>query len=125
MSFSVDSSEVSQLAADIAAGQRKTETEMRRVVFRGAMNVKRDWRSNVSATAGRRARAYAGSIGFDLDNGDVTATVEAKGGGSTFGAILEYGTATSPPHNDAKRALDKEQPNFVKAVEKVAREFLK
>ena len=52
MSFSVDSSEVSQLAADIAAGQRKTETEMRRVVFRGAMNVKRDWRSHVSATAG-------------------------------------------------------------------------
>ena len=123
--MSVDASQVTALAHDFGLATYAIHTEARKVVFKGAMNVKRGWDRNVRSSAGRVASRYAGSIGFTLSDGDLTAEIEAQGGGAGFGAILEYGTATSPPHNDAKNALDAEAPKFERALERVAADVLK
>lgn len=123
--ISIDASAVQALARDFGLVSRELDDAVRKVVFKGAMNVKRDWQSNARASGGRVGSQYAGSIQFDSKDSGHTAEVEAKGAGAQYGAILEYGTATSPPHNDAKRAIDKEAPKFEKALEKVAQDVLK
>jgi len=124
MSIHMDSEAVNTLADDLAKVRSRVEPEVGKVVFKAASNIKRDWRANVGATAGR-VRAYRYAIGHDASTSSLTATIEAQGPQAAFAAILEYGTATSPPHNDAKRALDKEAPKFEKYVLKAAQDVFK
>lgn len=122
--MNVDTSQLDKLADDLARAGDKIEKDARAVVFKGAMNVKASWKSN-AADASRVGYRLGNAIGFDLEDGGLTAKIEAQGSGAEFGAILEYGTATSPPYNLAKRALDKEDPKFERAMRKIARDVFK
>jgi hypothetical protein len=95
------------------------------VVARGALNVKRDWRTNARATGRKHAKHYPRSIGFDIARygPDIwAATIGPDKGGpqGALGNLLEYGSVHNPPHNDGGRALAVEMPRFVAQMELLA-----
>lgn len=98
------------------------------VVKRGAINVKRDWRANVKRSAGRHARAYPYSIGFDITRSPVVVMAEigpdkaARQG--PLGNLIEFGSVNNPPHNDGGRALRAEEPKFLKAMDEAVGKLL-
>jgi hypothetical protein len=97
------------------------ETQMLGVVTRGALNVKNDWRTNATATAGRHARHYPRTISYDVWRipGGAMAEIgpdKAKKQGA-LGNILEFGTSRQAGHNDGGRALEAEEPRFAAQLE--------
>jgi hypothetical protein len=126
-------SDLTDLYADLKrAGSEVMVREVEAVVKRGAMNIKRDWRDNAKATSGSHARAYPFSISFDgpdrVGANEIVAVIgpdKDKPQGA-LGNLLEYGDggAKNPPHNDGKRAADKEQDRFANAILKTAAGYL-
>jgi hypothetical protein len=122
---------VDSLAAQLRrAGSEALTREVEAVVKRGAVNVKKDWRANAKETAGSAARVYPYSITFDGPTRLPGHRIEAEIGPDkgkrqgALGNLLEYGSVNNPPHNDGKRAADKEQDKFAEAVLKTAAGFL-
>lgn len=120
-----DFHELLQLKSDIDRETHAIVSKTGAVVKKGAMNVKTDWRSNAAASSGRHARKYPATIDFDM-KGELEAEIgPRKYGQGNLGHLLEYGTATSGPHNDGKRAADKEEPKFAKELDKLSDRILK
>lgn len=117
------------LAAARALEQVATQAprELKRVVSKGALNVKRDWRANAAASSGNHAPYYPASIGYDLDTipGGAQATVgpDKDRRQGALGNLLEFGSVHNAPHNDGGRALAAEEPRLVAAVEDVAEQL--
>ncbi|MFE1358855.1 hypothetical protein [Streptomyces harbinensis] len=122
--MTADVRQLVQLAHGINAARVRGQLALNAVVTRGAMNVKRDWRANAAASAGRHARLYPSSISYDLTPipGGMMAEIgpdKARPQGA-LGNLLEYGSANNPPHNDGGRALASEAARFAAAVAAVA-----
>lgn len=108
--------ELVQLAAVLQENLSEAEPQMVAIVTRGALNVKNAWRSNAMATAGRHARRYPYTIGYDVTPmpGGATAEIGPDKGKKqgALGNLLEFGSSNNPPHNDGGRALLAEGPAF-------------
>lgn len=119
--MSADVSGLQALAGFLRSAGPRAAQDARAVVNRGALNVKNGWRANAVQTAGRHARAYPYSVGYDLTATPVGASaVIGPDKGATqgpLGNLLEYGSVHNPPHNDGGRALAAEEPGFQAAVE--------
>lgn len=118
--MSADIRELHQLANAFARNVEQAETEMVRIVTRGALNVKTGWRTNAIATSGTHARAYPYSVTYDVNSmpGGASAEIgpdKGKKQGS-LGNLLEYGSVNNAPHNDGGRALIAEHPRFAAQV---------
>ncbi|MFB7671677.1 hypothetical protein ACFC26_09690 [Kitasatospora purpeofusca] len=127
--MSADVRALEALAAELARAGPEAEQRGRQVVSRGALNIKRDWQQNARASSGRYAPHYPGTIGYDLvsvPGGGSGAVIGPDKGGTQgpLGAILEYGSAHSPPHNDGGRSLLAEEPRFLAAVEAIVEGLL-
>ncbi len=121
----IDFHELTQLKSDIEREAHDIVSKTGAVVKKGAVNVKNDWRRNASASSGRHARQYPGTIDFDMKS-DMEAEIgPQKRGQGNLGHLLEYGTATSGPHWDGKRAADEETPKFEKELEKLSDRLLR
>jgi hypothetical protein len=122
--MSIDVSELLRVASSLAANTASLEAEARAVVSRGALNIKRDWQANATATAGRHARLYPRSISYDVTSG--AGFIEAEIGPDKgkaqgpLGNLLEFGSVHNAPHNDGGRALAAEEPRFAAQVEALA-----
>lgn len=120
-----------QFAALLEGAAVKAAKQTVAVVNKGSLNVKNDAKRNVLQTAPvRNAHAHQ-AINYD---------VSAPGGGVVVGEIgydktdkrgrlgnlLEFGGGGdhSPPHHDLSRALEAEEPRFVRALEDVAEDVL-
>lgn len=120
--MSADVSQILALARDLAAAGVVAEREAQAVVAKGAINVKNAWRRNAQASAGRHARLYPSTIGYDpvrVMPGFIEAVIgpdKALPQGP-LGNLLEYGSIHNPPHNDGGRALLEEEPRFQAAVQ--------
>lgn len=106
----------------------KAPEEATKVVAKGAMNVKREGRRLARRAAGRHARKYPYSIGYDLYQGLRGPTAEigpevGRGQGS-LGGILENGSPTSPPHPHMRPAGEREAPRFERAMNDLAARLL-
>ena len=122
-----DMSEVNALAEELVQSDAKVREEGKRVVKRGAMKVKRNSRSSIRASVGRRhPKWYASSIDFDLDDSGLAAEIGPKLGKKQafLGKILEYGSATSPPHPHMNPAADEEEPRMQDAVARMVKRAL-
>lgn len=127
--MSADISALEALVADLAQASAQLDQRCRQVVSKGALNIKNAWRANARASAGRHARLYPNSIGYDLTTvpgvGSSAEIGPDKGGPQgPLGNLLEFGSAHNPPHNDGGRALLAEEPRFIAAVEQLGEEFL-
>ncbi|WP_405019553.1 hypothetical protein OHV05_24455 [Kitasatospora sp. NBC_00070] len=127
--MTADTSELGILSARIARAGAEIEREAAAVVARGALNIKNDWRANARQTAGRHARIYPASIGYDLHplpGGGARAVIgpDKDLPQGPLGNILEYGSASSPPHNDGGRAFLAEEPRFLIEVARLGGELL-
>lgn len=127
--MTADTSELGILSARIARAGAEVEREAAAVVARGALNIKNEWRANAIRTAGRHARAYPYSIGYDphpLPGGGARAVIGPDKAlvQGPLGNILEYGTARQGGHNDGGRALAAETPRFLAQVERLGGELL-
>ncbi|MCX4886043.1 hypothetical protein [Streptomyces sp. NBC_00847] len=112
-----DMSDVRRLQRSLARSIPRVRRDARQVTMRGAVNIKRDWRSNARQSSGRHAPLYPNSVGFDIANygPDIVMAIIGPDKGAAQGAlgnILEYGSVKNPPHNDGGRALDAELPRF-------------
>lgn len=112
-----DMSEVRRLEEHLARSIPRARRDMPAVVARGAMNIKNDWRANATATAGKHARHYPRTIGYDLlpfGPDHLLAIIGPDKGGvqGALGNLLEYGSVHNPPHNDGGRAWASEIPRF-------------
>jgi hypothetical protein len=95
----------------------RARRDARAVTMRGAMNIKRDWKSNARSSAPKHAPSYPSTIGFDLAayGPDIWMAIIGPDKGGPQGALgnlLEYGSVKNPPHRDGGRALDVEEPRF-------------
>ncbi|MBB4985033.1 hypothetical protein [Streptomyces nymphaeiformis] len=112
----IDVRELVQLAAVLQENLAEAEPQMAAIVTRGALNVKNAWRANAIVTAGRHARRYPYSIGYDVTPipGGATAEIGPDKGKvqGPLGNLLEFGSSNNPPHNDGGRALLAEAPAF-------------
>ena len=121
-------SDLDDLSRDLHRAAKEAREVAHGVVKRGAVNVKRDWRSNATRSAGRHARRYPYSIGFDVTTG--TAAIVAEIGPDKaavqgpLGNLLEFGSTNNPPHNDGGRALRAEETRFHAALEKAIGDLL-
>lgn len=96
------------------------------VVSRGALNIKNEWREGVSGLAHAPALPYALSYDTTARRGVIEAEIgfdKDKPQGA-LGNLIEFGSVQNPPHADGQKALDREEPRFVSAMEDVAGEVL-
>jgi hypothetical protein len=112
-----DTRDVRRLQVHLARSIPLARRDARQVLMRGALNIKRDWRSNARASSGRHAPMYPGSVGFDVaaygrDMWMATIGPDKGAPQGALGNILEYGSVKNPPHRDGGRALDAEEPRF-------------
>lgn len=113
------SDEVRRLAEDLAAADIRLDGLVDRVVEKGALNIKNDWRSSV---AGSRAFSHLQfAVGYDRvrDNGSVGAVIgyDKDRVQGPLGNIREFGTSREAGHLDGQRALDAEESRFIAALE--------
>lgn len=113
------------MAAALLAAAASAVTEVRAVVTKGAQNIKADARRNALQSAPTRNAGAPYAIGYDTT---VRRTaVEAVIGydkdkpGGALGNLLEFGGKgdASPPHRDLGRALDAEEPGFLREMGRV------
>jgi hypothetical protein len=130
MNARFDMRDVRRLERHLARSIPRIRREARRVVVRGAINVKKDWRANARASGRKHAgRLYPSTVGYDIAayGTDIwAATIGPDKGGpqGPLGAILEYGSVHNPPHRDGGRALDAELPRFEAQMELLAQRGL-
>lgn len=120
-----------EFARHLLGAAPKAARETVAVVRRGALNVKNEGRRNSQASSGWSARFAPATIGFGdvevSDAGVISAEVGYEGGGQAkLGTLLEFGGGAdhSPPHRDLSRALEAEEPRFVKAMADVGERAL-
>lgn len=94
--------------------------EVDKVVERGALNIKNDWRRRWGGLTHAPALPYAVTYDVTREPGGVICGEigpdKTKRQGA-LGNIIEFGSPTSAPHPGGAPALDTEEPRFLAQVE--------
>lgn len=135
-----DFTEINKLAADIGRAPDNAGPNLRAAIERTSHNIKTDWQEPLRWSS--TLRAGAASISYDIGMGvsllhnamsgtageanSLTAEIgpELKGQGALVG-MLEYGTPTTAPRGFGAAALEKNQEDFVRGIEKAIDDSLK
>ena len=115
--MSMDFSEVEALSRSIGRASSGLVDEARKVVFKGAMNVKEGTRSRVSSHP--TWRRLAASVDFEQVGLEAEVGYNDVGQGELAG-IAEFGSARHAPHPALMPAAREEAPRFEKALLDVA-----
>lgn len=126
MSSGVRIEGLDELAGLLQHAQDTVVKETRKVVAKGALNIKKDtadrWRGN------RHAPYISGAVSYDtnVSGTEVSAEIgpdKARRQGA-LGNLLEYGSVHNGPIPALSPALDAEEPRFVQAMEDMAARLL-
>ena len=118
----VDATEVVEMRKILVNAAGVAPVEARKVVAKGALNIKTDARQR--ATGLSHAPAYPRVITYDTHVTLTGAWAEIgpdkdKRQGA-LGNLIEYGSVNNPPHPHMGPAADTERPKFEKAMEAIA-----
>lgn len=110
------------LIRDLETLAERAEETFPKVVSKGALNIKTDWRAGWNAI--KRYPTHiphiVSGIGYDTDDSppewSASVGVDAANRQAFLAHILEYGTVHNAPYPAGQAALDAEEPLFVKAV---------
>lgn len=97
--------------------------ELGRVVTRGAMNIKKDWRRRWEGLHYAPRLAYA--VNYDVEYRVAGQIIAAEIGPDktkrqgALGNIIEFGSPTSAPHPGGLPALAAEEPRLIEQVERL------
>lgn len=107
-----------ELAAAWDEAADRADEELRPVVSKGALNIKRDWAARWS---GFRHAPYLGAaVSYDLDESggvlgaEIGPDKDRRQG--ALGNLLEFGSVNNAPHPGGRPALDAEAPRFEQAA---------
>jgi hypothetical protein len=120
-------SDLDRLERDLQRAVRDVVDEVRQVVSRGALNVKRDWRRRWSGHP--TIRHLPDAVGYDVHG--VGNTISAEIGPDKnrrqgpLGNIIEFGSVNNPPIPGGLPALRAEAPRFERALTDVAERLLR
>lgn len=125
-----DMREVRALAADLLASEGPVREGARKSIKVGATHTKTDAQRAIRAVTGRNgghAKHYPRSIDYDiLDDGLAAEIGPSIGKKQAFlGKILEYGTATSPPHPHLIPAAESEQERIAQGLSEAVAKALR
>lgn len=121
---------LTELIDDLESASKRAVEEVRKVVSKGALNIKQDWRRRW--TGHRFSPVIQYTINYDTKVSGTTVSAEigpdksVEVGGGKFrtpghlATIYEYGTPRNAPQPGGGPALDAEEPRFAKAIEDVA-----
>jgi len=110
-----------------AANDGRVLDALEPVVKKGAVNVKKDWRTKAAAAAPAHAKRYPYSIDFDVARSTLAHTVGAVIGPDKdktqgpLGNLLEFGSANNPPQLSGQQALDSEAEEFERQIARAER----
>lgn len=122
----IEQSELRQLIVDLDRAQSRAVTEVRGVVERGAVNIKKDWAQRWSGH--RRYTALPRAVTYDVAYG--LGSVSAQIGPDknlpqgALGNIIEFGTVHNAPNPGGGPALQTETPKFEKALGQLGERLL-
>lgn len=124
--FNMDFKDVTKLTHQLEGIPAEVLPEVRKVVGRGAHNIKKD--AQRLAPKGPHLPHFARSITYDTWETKTAAVAEIgpdkqkpQGPLATF---IEYGRVGQPPHPFMAPAADAERPKFESAMEKLAARLL-
>lgn len=106
------------LAADLGQAAAKALPEIRKVLQKGALNIKTDWRRTWTGLAHAPRLPYA--ITYDTEEtatrviAEIGADKEKRQG--ALANLIEYGSVNNAPIPGGARALRAEEPRFEKAL---------
>lgn len=106
--------------------REKAPKETRKVVVKGAQNIKADWRKGWEGF--RHAPSLPTAVGYDV--GKAAEVVKAEIGPDkrkrqgALGNLLEFGSVNNPPHPAGALALEAEAPRFTEALEQMGFDLL-
>jgi len=122
--FEVLDSELKRLTVDLGKVSGRAVPEVRKVVKRGAQNIKQDWAKGWQGH--RHAPALHRAVSYDIERGGLGAEIGPdKGRGSgALGNIYEFGTPRNAPMPAGGPALTKETPKFEQALADCLRQLL-
>lgn len=123
---------LAELLADLEALPEKAPSEFRKVVSRGALQVKADWRRRWSpiAAAPHNAPHLARGVGYDLDTDragthfDAEIGVHRRNPQAPLAHFPEFGSVRNAPTPGGAPALKVEAPKFTRAVAELAERLL-
>lgn len=122
MGVAVDSSDAKRLAVALETAAKVAPEETRKVIARGALNVKRDAQRRISGHP--HLPHYPASITYDTELTPTGASAQVgpdkRRPQGPLGNILEYGSPSRPPIPHLGPALQAEEPRLVKALEDLA-----
>lgn len=107
-----------EFADDLRRAAHDVLDEGEKVVSKGAVNVKRDWRERWQGFT--HAPALPRAITYDMTRSDASVSAEIGPDKDlrqgALGNLLEFGSVNNPPHPGGLPALAAEEPRFVNAV---------
>lgn len=119
MSVRIDHSDLDRWILDLDEAARGLMPEVRKVVQKGALNIKTGARRRIGRPA--HAPAYANAITYDSVETATRAEAEIgpdKGRRQgALGNLLEYGSVNNAPIPHIRPATDEELPRFEKAMD--------
>lgn len=120
----VDFSQVDRLADELMAVPAEVEPKVRKVVARGALNVKNTMRD--AARSGGSYRHFHQSISYDVLAGGMAAEIGPDKGRiqGALGNILYFGTSKNAPQLDIMSGLHRESPRLERALIDVVEDIL-
>lgn len=126
MDIKVDPGEVKEFHEILVHAAGAAPDESRKVVSKGALNIKNDAKKRVSGLA--HAPAYPRAISYDTAASADAAWAEigpdkAKRQGA-LGNLLEYGSVHNAPIPHIRPAADAELPRFEKAMSDLAEKLI-
>lgn len=120
----VDMSQVDRLADDLEAVAAEAAPKVKKVVEKGAVNIKNGMRQD--ATGHPRSRYFPSSISYDITDGGMGAEIgpDKDRVQGDLGNLLYFGSSNNAPVLDINAPLRKEEPRFADALADVAEDIL-
>jgi hypothetical protein len=115
-----------ELIVELAKAERAVPQQVREVVQKGALNIKRDWQQRWAGLS--HAPSLAAAVSYDTRLAGAGASAEigpdkGKAQGA-LGNLLEFGSVNNAPRPGGLPALQAEEPRFEKAMGDIIDELL-
>lgn len=119
-----------EFVRDLESLAERARRRFPKVVSRGALNIKTDWRARWDAIKQPRTHIphLVDGIGYDTDDSppewSASIGVARSNSQAPLAHLLEFGSVNNPPYPGGQASLDDEEPRFVQAVAEAAEELL-